>query len=413
MLPSRSATCSARAQLAPLVELGAALGRGEQLAGVRRRVRRADGHAEAGQLEVATGALVRLIGPASRDAAERGHAGDDERRRWRRAAPGDDGSRARRRGRLEEHRHGAVGAGDDGVVAGVDAERPGAGDPLEQLDLAAQRHDAVLHRDDDRRRHVDLAEPFVERNAPIAPPASRIIRQSCRAACSTAHGDHVAVLRCRGTTGSSASARAWAGVSRASAAEAAQPEERQPVVAAGLEPRRPWRPARGPRRRRVALPQQLGDGAAHRVADGDDGSVDLERVEQRGDVVGAVLEPERRRDCGCPSRGRGGRRRGRGSARRAPRSTSKKLRSADRRPAVQQDDGRRAGRSGDLAQSDGARRELDVAAVGQRWAAGAGAPTTRSSSGPSSASAAVAGAARSDCRHLEDADRSSAPVGVS
>ena len=34
-------------------------------------------------------------------------------------------------------------------------------DRLEQLDLAAQRHDLVVHRDDDGRRHVDLAEPLV------------------------------------------------------------------------------------------------------------------------------------------------------------------------------------------------------------------------------------------------------------
>ena len=36
-----------------------------------------------------------------------------------------------------------------------------------------------------------------ERNDPIALPASSTIRQSWRTTCSTAHGDHVLVLRCR------------------------------------------------------------------------------------------------------------------------------------------------------------------------------------------------------------------------
>ena len=41
--------------------------------------------------------------------------------------------------RPQQRRHEAVGVGDDGVVLAVDAERLGARDRLEQLDLAPQR----------------------------------------------------------------------------------------------------------------------------------------------------------------------------------------------------------------------------------------------------------------------------------
>ena len=42
----------------------------------------------------------------------------------------------------------------------------------------------------------------------------------------------------------------------------------------------------------MALPDQLGDRAAHRVADGHE-AVDLQLGGERGDVVGALLEAER------------------------------------------------------------------------------------------------------------------------
>ena len=65
---------------------------------------------------------------------------------------------------------------------------------------------------------------------------------------------------------------------------------------------------------RVLLPQQLGDGPAHRVAD-DDGRLDAEHVEQRGDVVGAVGQPEPAPRAQARGRGPGGRAPAPGSAR--------------------------------------------------------------------------------------------------
>ena len=68
-----------RAQLGRLRQLGAALGRGEQLAGVGCRVRRADGDAEAGQLEVAPGARRAVDRPGEAGAAEQDADADEGR----------------------------------------------------------------------------------------------------------------------------------------------------------------------------------------------------------------------------------------------------------------------------------------------------------------------------------------------
>ena len=98
--------------------------------------------------------------------------------------------------------------------------------------------------------------------------------------------------------------------------------------------------------RAVAMPHQLRDRSAHRVADRDD-DVDAEDVGQRGDVVGAVLEPEPS-GSGCRGRGRDGRGRSRGSGGRAARTPtpSSGRRSPTGRAAASR---RRTGRAGDLA----------------------------------------------------------------
>ena len=76
-----------------------------------------------------------------------------------------------------------------------------------------------------------------------------------------------------------------------------------PPAATADSARLAWRPVeRGARRAQhepgddvgVAAPQQLGDRAAHRVP-GRDAAADAQFAEERRDVVGAVLEPERRR----------------------------------------------------------------------------------------------------------------------
>ena len=90
------------------------------------------------------------------------------------------------------------GVGHDRVVAGVDSERLGAGDPLEQLRLTPQRHHLIAHRDHERRSaRRRRAIQSDDENSPIARPASSTIRQSWRDACSIAQSLHVSLLRCR------------------------------------------------------------------------------------------------------------------------------------------------------------------------------------------------------------------------
>ena len=208
-----------------------------------------------------------------------------------------------------------------------------------------------------------------ERKSPIAPPASRIIRQSWDAASSTAHGDHVAVLRSRYSWFDSHD-RACAGVRRARRPEAAQPEERQAVVVAGLEAGGRRRQHESPHDVRVAPPDELGDGATHRVADDDGGAVAL-GAQQLGDVVGAVLEPEAaaRPDAAAVAAV---------VEREHAEVLAERLEARPevevgrRGPAVQQDDRRRTGRSGDLAQADRSGGQLDLAGRREPWRAGCG-----------------------------------------
>ena len=265
--------------------------------------------------------VVRLIGPArrvrrndGRSPATSGDGGADDRRA---TATAHD---ATARQASTSTGHGAVRAGDDGVVAGVDPERAGAGDRLEQLDLAAQRHDLVLHRHDARtsgRRCRPATRRSGTSRSPRRPRGSSATRGD--AASSIAHGDHVSVLRCRYSWWVS-QARAWDGVTRASRLRLRSPRNDEAVVVAGVEPRRRRRQHEAAHGVGMAPPEQLGDGAAHRVADGDRRSGVLDG-EQLGDVVGAVLEPERDAGCGARCRGRGGRRRAPGSARRGARSS--------------------------------------------------------------------------------------------
>ena len=73
--------------------------------------------------------------------------------------------------------------------------------------------------------------------------------------------------------------------------QAGEAEEGQPFVARGVEVRAGSRQDQPAHVVRMAPPQQLGDGAAHRVAEGDDGSR-VQGFDHRRHVVGAVLEAE-------------------------------------------------------------------------------------------------------------------------
>ena len=113
----------------------------------------------------------------------------------------------------------------------------------------------------------------------------------------------------------------------------------------------------------MAAPDELGDRAAHRVADRDD-PVEAERVGEGGDVVGALLEAERlgRADAAAVAavvEGDDVEVLGERRVARPPVEVGR------RRPAVQQHERRRAGRSGELAHERApATGEPDVSAAG-------------------------------------------------
>ena len=174
------------------------------------------------------------------------------------------------------------------------------------------------------------------------------------------------------------------------ATEAAQPEERQPIVVAGLEAIRRGGEHEATHDVRVAPPDELGDGATHRVPDDDRRTVDL-GAEQLGDVVGAVLEPEPapRADAGAVATVVEGEDAEVLTERVEARP---EVEGGRRGPAVQEDHGRRARRTGDLAEADRAGAELDVAGRRERRRGGAGASRATSSNGARSASVAAAGA---------------------
>jgi hypothetical protein len=143
------------------------------------------------------------------------------------------------------------------------------------------------------------------------------------------------------------------------AGQAAQPEERQAVVVAGLELRRRRRQHEAADGLRVTAPQQLGDGAAHRVADGD-GRGGFDDGEQLGDVVGAILEPEPAPTADAVAVAAVvERQHAEVLAERVVARVVVEVRGG--RPAVQQHDGRRARRPGQLAEPDGAGRQVDLA----------------------------------------------------
>ena len=213
MLPSRSATCSARAQ--------AALRRRARPAARPRRTacgRRSPAYvaptasAEAGQLDVAAGARR----AADRTAAAAASRRRRRRRPRRRADRGEHGDARRRRGvtaaatarhASTQHRDGAVGPGDDGVVAGVDAERLGA------VGIASNSWiwrrsgttSSCIVTTTDVGTSISPSQSS-ERNDPIARPASSTIRQSCADGLLDRPRRPRAGLALRGTAGRSASA---------------------------------------------------------------------------------------------------------------------------------------------------------------------------------------------------------------
>ena len=235
MLPSRSATCSAVRSCAASVELGAALGGGEQLAGVGGGVRRADGDAEAGQLEVAPGARRAVDRPGATAASAGGATtpttADRARRRTRR--PPTRRSRRRigvRRGSTQRRRQASTSTGTArsgrATTASCSASTRNARAPGIDSNSWIWRRSGTTSSCIVTMTAVGTSispSHDADRNEPIAPPASRTIRQSWSDASSTAHGAQSAVRRAAGTAGWTGNVRTWAGVSRASAARPRSP----------------------------------------------------------------------------------------------------------------------------------------------------------------------------------------------
>ena len=315
--------------------------------------------------------LSELIGAAvvaarSERERERGDEGQSEGaahrgRRYRGTVV--SGPRATRRGdgldRPQQRRHEPVGAGDDGVVLAVDAERLGARDRVEQLDLAPQRHDAVAHRDDDRGRHVDLSDPRARRE--VADRAAGLEHHPPVVRGGLLHRPRlpreglalqVELL-----------GQPLARLGRRDPGEGGEPgqaEEREPLAAELGEVRRRRAQHQAVDPFAVAVPHQLGDRAAHRVADGDE-PVDAERVGDGDHVVGEVLETERPLAADPACRGRDGRTRTRGSAGPSGCVARVPVDVGRRRPAVEEGDRGRTGRAAEVAHEDrAAALELDV-----------------------------------------------------
>ena len=107
----------------------------------------------------------------------------------------------------------------------------------------------------------------------------------------------------------------------------------------------------------MATPQQLGDGAAHRVTE-DDEPIESDRVGHRGDVVGAILEPERPTWSDAVAVAPV-------VERQHPEVLGERLVDPEEvevgrgGPPVEEHQRRRAGRSGDVAQGDGSGGKVD------------------------------------------------------
>ena len=164
-------------------------------------------------------------------------------------------------------------------------------DGFEQPNLPAHRHHVVGHRDDDRRGHVDVADPVLRRvraDGPTClehhPPVvhARLLDRPGLPQLGLAL--QVDLLR-----------QPPSGLQRREPGDGGQ--TRQTEEAQLLLTRRGEVRGRGAQDQshdavRVAAPDQLGHRATHRITDGDE-PFDAERIAQRDGIVGTVLEPER------------------------------------------------------------------------------------------------------------------------
>ena len=193
-------------------------------------------------------------------------------------APRDDIGRAWRPRRRGRHRPGTPRRRGSTRTAGSGGERD----------------DLVLHRHDDRRRHVDLAQPVVGAEAAEARPASSIIRQSCADACC----DRPRVPRARLALEVELVAEPAVRLSRRQPGERRRARSRPrndsrslrstlkcAAVAREHQPGAAGRggDARGAGRRRRPSSSRAATNRSSPIASA-----------MRDDVVGAVLEPERR-----------------------------------------------------------------------------------------------------------------------
>ena len=177
-------------------------------------------------------------------------------------------------------------------MVGVDAERFSIGDQIDELLLAVRGDDAVALGHHDGGRDGDLVEPVDRRESQDRPDRGPDRRQVVQG---EGRG-HVLLARAGSVTnsdrvGCAISVRIEAGI-RAQRAAGALDDRKQQVVHRG-EPELAGRGAEHETADSLgmAAPHELGDRSTHRVAD-QDRRAGAERVEQRGDVVGASFQRE-------------------------------------------------------------------------------------------------------------------------
>lgn len=173
-------------------------------------------------------------------------------------------------------------------MVAVDSVDVGRSDQFEESDLASTAHDAIAHGDDLRHRNIDRADPIdrrkasdrlsgLEQHSPIVPGGfpdrPRLPLVGLSVEIELIGEPRTSLFGCepseRRKTGESCEPPTFEAFTVEDRGSGAQDETVDPF--------------------RVAPPQQLGDRAAHRVADGDE-SVDSQSIGDEHGVVGAVFQ---------------------------------------------------------------------------------------------------------------------------
>lgn len=172
----------------------------------------------------------------------------------------------------------------------VDSVDVGSSDELEESDLASSAHHGIAHRDNLRHRNIDRANPVDRREAPDR--LSGFEQHSPVVACGFAHRPRLPLvgfpveIELIGEPRTSLFGRDTSERSKSGEARESPPLETFTIKNRCGGAQHETVDPLG-----MATPHQLGDRAAHRVADGDE-SVDSQCVSDQHSIVGTILQPK-------------------------------------------------------------------------------------------------------------------------